>query len=592
MSSEVSARFLCTAAALSVLALAGCQRDTPTELGPQTAATPPPLAPAAPVPAPSRITAAAAAAATTIAADDIRRVVAEIADDRYGGRAPGSAGDKLTRAYLVRELQELGFEPGAADGSWEQPVELVGVTAAAPAKWTFTRAGETVALARGDDFIAASGVQQPRAALENAEVVFVGYGIEAPEYGWDDFKGVDVSGKVLLMLNNDPDWDPALFAGTERLYYGRWMYKYESAARHGAAAAIIIHTTPSAGYPWQTVQASWGGQNFELPAGPEPRIQIESWITESAARRLLGPGGDLDGLVAQAKRRDFKPVPLGITTSIALRNTMTRTSTANVLGVLRGSDPELADELVIYSAHHDHLGIGEPNPNGDPADKIYNGARDNAAGVGVVLAIGKALAAMAERPARTSMLMFPAAEEQGLLGSEYFAAHPSVPAGKIAANVNYDSPNIWGATRDIMFIGLGKSSLDAIATEVAAFQGRSVKGDQFPERGSYYRSDQFNLAKIGVPAFYLNGGIDFLEKPAGWGAEQLEAYIERDYHQPSDELTDEWRFDGMVEDAQFGFLAGHIVANEPSLPVWNSGNEFEATRRAAIAAAQDTSAAR
>jgi Zn-dependent M28 family amino/carboxypeptidase len=370
------------------------------------------------------------------------------------------------------------------------------------------------------------------------------------------------------------------------------MYKYESAARHGAAAAIIIHTTPSAGYPWQTVQASWGGQNFELPARDEPRMQIEAWITESAARRLLGPGGDLDGLVEQAKRRDFKPVPLGITTSLALRNTMTRTSTANVLGLLRGSDPVLADEIVIYSAHHDHLGIGEPNPNGDPADKIYNGARDNAAGVGVVLAIGKALAAMPERPARTSMLMFPAAEEQGLLGSEYFAAHPPVPPGKIAANVNYDSPNIWGATRDIMFIGLGKSSLDAIATEVAAYQERSVKGDQFPERGSYYRSDQSNLAKIGVPAFYLNGGIDFLDKPAGWGAGQLDDYIERDYHQPSDELTDDWRFDGMVQDAQFGLLAGLIVANEPSLPVWNSGNEFEATRRSAIAAAEESSAAR
>jgi Zn-dependent M28 family amino/carboxypeptidase len=587
-----SARLLCAAAAVAALSFAGCRRDTPTELGPETASpVPAAAAPAAPAAAPSRITPAAAAAAETIAADDIRRVVAEIADDRYGGRAPGSAGDKLARSFLVRELQALGFEPGAADGSWEQAVELVGVTATAPAKWTFTRAGAPVELARSDDFIAASGVQQSRASVENAEVVFVGYGIEAPEYGWDDFKGVDVSGKVLLMLNNDPDWDPALFAGTERLYYGRWMYKYENAERHGAAAAIIIHTTPSAGYPWQTVQSSWGGQNFELPARDEPRMQIKSWITESAARRLLGPGGDLDGLVAQAKRRDFKPVPLGITTSIALRNTMTRTSTANVLGVLRGSDPALAEETVIYSAHHDHLGIGEPNPNGDPADRVYNGARDNAAGVAVVLAIGKALAGMPQRPARTSMLMFPAAEEQGLLGSEYFATHPPVPPGKIAANVNYDSPNIWGATRDIMFIGLGKSTLDAIATEVAAYQARTVKGDQFPERGSYYRSDQFNLAKIGVPAFYLNGGVDFLDKPAGWGANQLEEYIERDYHQPSDELTDDWRFDGMVLDAQFGLLAGLIVANEPSLPLWNPGNEFEATRRAAIEAARESSAA-
>ncbi len=244
---------------------------------------------------------------------------------------------------------------------------------------------------------------------------------------------------------------------------------------------------------------------------------------------------------------------------------------------MRGSDPELADELVIFSAHHDHLGVGAPNANGKPDDRIYNGARDNAAGVGMVLAIGKAIAALPERPRRSVLLMFPAAEEQGLLGSQYFAKHPTVPPGKIAADVNYDSPNIWGATRDITFIGLGKSpSLDAVATEVAAYQHRALKADQFPERGSYYRSDQFNLAKIGVPAFYLSGGTDFVDKPPGWGVEQLDAYIERDYHQPSDELTDEWRFDGIVQDAQFGFFAGLIVANESRC---RSGTTATSSRR-------------
>jgi Zn-dependent M28 family amino/carboxypeptidase len=582
-----SARRHCAFAliACALALLVGCHRDAPTELGPATAATEP-APPPAPSAAPSRITPAMVEAASTIEGDDVRAVVAEIADDRYMGRSPGSPGDKMTRAYLAKELAKRGYEPGGEGGSWEQPVELVGVTAAAPAKWTFARGANRVALERDTDFVASSGVQAPRASVDGAEVVFVGYGIQAPEYDWDDFKGVDVSGKVLLMLNNDPDWDPSLFAGTERLFYGRWVYKYESAGRHGAAAAIIIHTTPSAGYPWHTVQASWGGAQFKLPAGDEPHAQIEAWITEDAARRMLGPDVSLDALVEQAKRRDFKPVPLGITTSIALRNTIARTQSANVLGILRGSDPELADELVIFSAHHDHLGVGAPNPSGRPDDRIYNGARDNAAGVGTVLAIGKAIAALPERPRRSVLLMFPAAEEQGLLGSEYFAKHPTAPPGKIAADVNYDAPNIWGATRDITFIGLGKSpSLDAVATEVAAYQHRVLKADQFPERGSYYRSDQFNLAKIGVPAFYLNGGTDFADKPPGWGVEQLDAYIERNYHQPSDELTDEWRFDGIVQDAQFGFYAGLIVANERTLPVWSERNEFAATRRAAFAAA-------
>jgi Zn-dependent M28 family amino/carboxypeptidase len=564
--------------------LAACERDAPTELGAETAAVEaaPPEAPATPT-APSRISAAAVTAAGAITEESIRGVVAEIADDRYGGRAPGTPGDKMTRAYLVRELQAIGFEPGTADGGWEQAVELVGVTTNAPAKWRFTRGGSTVELARNDEFIAASGVQQARSGVTDAELVFVGYGIEAPEYSWDDFKGVDVAGKVLVMLNNDPDWDPALFAGAERLYYGRWMYKYESATRHGAAGAIIIHTTPSAGYPWQVVQTSWGGAQYELPAGDAPGMQLEAWITEDAARKLLGPEGNLDGLIEQAKRRDFKPIPLGLSTSLSLRSTLTRTQSANVLGLLRGADPAFADELVIYSAHHDHLGVGEPNPNGNPQDKVYNGARDNASGVATVLAIGRAFAALPDRPRRSVMLMFASAEEQGLLGSQYFAAHPTVPAGKIAANVNYDSGNIWGTTRDITFIGLGKSSLDGVATEVAAHEQRSLKADQFPDRGSYYRSDNFNFAKIGVPAFYFSGGTDFDGQPPGWGAEQADAYVERHYHQPSDELTDDWRFDGLVQDAKFGFFAGLIVANDPALPAWNAGNEFEAARLAAVA---------
>jgi Zn-dependent M28 family amino/carboxypeptidase len=530
----------------------------------------------------SRISAQAITAAEAIKGDDIRRVVAEISSDAYGGRLPGSEGDTKTRAFLAAELATLGLTPAGPSGSYEQTMELVGVTTDAPATWKFDRQGRSVELARSTDFIASSGLQAPAASIENAEVVFAGYGIVAPEYDWNDFKDVDVRGKVLLVLNSDPDWDPALFEGVTRLYYGRSGYKYESAARQGAAGVIIVHTVPSAGYPWQVVQTTWSGTQYELPAGDEPRTAVEAWVTEDAARRLLGPEHDLDALVEQAKSRDFKPVPLGLTTSLVLTNTLSRTPSANVLGVLRGSDPALADEYVIYTAHHDHLGTGEPNAEGDT---IYNGAMDNASGTGIVLAIGRAFAALPERPRRSIMLLFVAAEEQGLIGSLYYAQHPTVPPGRIAANINYDGGNIWGETRDITYIGFGRSSLDAVALEVAGAQGRTVKGDQFPDRGYFYRSDQFSFAKAGVPAFFFDSGTDFVGRPAGWGQEQMERYEANDYHQPSDELTPDWNFDGMVQDARFGFHAGVIVANADEMPRWNAGNEFETARLTALEAA-------
>jgi Zn-dependent M28 family amino/carboxypeptidase len=441
-------------------------------------------------------------------------------------------------------------------------------------------------LAQGEEFIVASGVQVPRVDVSDRELVFVGYGIVAPEYDWDDYEGMDLSGKVLVMLNNDPDWDPELFAGQERLYYGRWSYKYESAARRGAAGAIIVHTTPSAGYPWQVVQTSWSGEQFKLPADGEAGIDFEAWVTEAAARRLMTLAGeDFDALVERARSRDFAPVPLGVTTSIAFETTMSRTESANVIGVLHGRDPELANEFVVYTAHHDHLGRAESGE-----DRIYNGARDNASGVGMVLSIGAAFAALPDKPRRSIMLAFVGAEEQGLLGSQYFATYPTVAPGRIAANVNFDSGNIWGRTRDITFVGLGKSSLDGVARAVAEHQERELLADQFPDQGLYYRSDQFSFAKIGVPAFYLRGGTDFVGRPAGWGEEQVNGYTDRQYHQPSDEYSDDWNFEGMVEDARFGFLAGLIVANDDDIPAWNAGDEFEAARRAAIAELDQLSA--
>jgi Zn-dependent M28 family amino/carboxypeptidase len=525
---------------------------------------------------------AAKTAAAQITADYLRQRIAEFSDDSFEGRGPATPGDEKARAYLIEQLKEIGFEPGGSDGSWEQPFDVVGVTTKMPARWTFKHGDKTASFKWWDEYIGSSGVQAARGSIKNAEVVFVGYGIQAPEYDWDDFKGQDLKGKVLLMLNNDPDWDPNLFAGETRLYYGRWVYKYESAARQGAAGAIIIHTTPSAGYPFQVVQTSWSGEQVELPDEGEPRLQVRTWLTEDAAKKLVALAGrDLDQLVASAKSKDFAPVPLGITTSIDFTTQIKRSKTANVFGVLRGSDPELADEYVIYTAHHDHLGVGEPDAEGD---RIFNGAMDNAAGVAQLLAMGKAFKALPTPPRRSIMLLFVAAEEQGLLGSQYYAEHPTIPPGKIAANINVDGGNIWGRTKDIVYIGKGKSTLDAYVEAIAQIQGRTVTPDQFPDRGFFYRSDQFNFAKIGVPALYLDTGTDFIGQPEGWGEQQHQEYEAKHYHQPSDEIDDSWNFDGMIEDAQLTFYVGFNIANADKMPSWVPGDEFESARKKALAA--------
>lgn len=517
-----------------------------------------------------------------ITQDLLEADVVFLSDDLLEGRAPGSEGDRLTQLYLSTRMKALGLEPGGADGSWLQPFDLVGVTSSAPETWTFRRSSDSVTLDWWEGYIAASGVQTEQASIQDRELVFVGYGIEAPEYQWDDFKDADLRGKVLLMLNNDPDWDPDLFEGNRRLYYGRWTYKYESAARQGAAGAIIIHTTPSAGYGWQLVQSSWTGEQFGLPAGDEARVPVQAWVTKASARELVEAAGkDLDELIEQAKRRDFQPVPLGLRSSLTLDNRISSVRTANVLGLLRGSDPALKDEVVVYTAHHDHLGMSEPNEEGD---RIYNGARDNASGVAQILAVAEAFVALPERPRRSILFAFVAAEEQGLLGSRYYAANPTFPPGRIAANVNLDSANIFGRTRDVTFIGYGKSSLDSVVEAIAALQGRTVQGDQYPDRGYYYRSDQFNLAKIGVPAFYLKEGTDFRDRPEGWGREQIDTWVATHYHQPSDELDGTWNFGGMIEDARLAFQAGLVVASTDEMPHWNPEDEFEAARQQAIAA--------
>jgi Zn-dependent M28 family amino/carboxypeptidase len=522
-------------------------------------------------------------AAKAIDRSSLEAPIRFLADDLLEGRGPASRGDETAQLYLASTLQLLGYQPILPNGEWQQRFEIVGIKSEVPKTWEFKTGGQTVDLKWWDDFIGAGGAQEPTAALRDAELVFVGYGIQAPEYKWDDFKGVDLKGKVLVMMNNDPDWDPKLFEGNRRLYYGRWTYKYESAARQGAAAAIIIHTTPSAGYPWQVVQTSWGGEQFELPAAGEPRIQFRAWATEDATRKLFQAAGkDLGKLIEQARSRDFKPVPLGITTSLTFTNRLDKTRTTNVLGLLPGSDPKLKDEVVVYTAHHDHLGIGQPDKRGD---KIYNGAVDNASGCAEVLAIAKAYTLLPQRPRRSILIAFVAAEEQGLLGSQYLATHPPVPAGRIAANINYDGGNVLGRTRDLTEIGLGKSSLDAIVQALAARQGRKLVGDPFPDRGFFYRSDQFSFAKVGVPAIHPAAGTDFIGRPAGWGKEQASEYEQHRYHQPSDELDPKWNYDGMIEDAQIGFYTGLVVANSSQMPTWNPGDEFEGARKKALAEA-------
>ncbi|HYO59705.1 M28 family metallopeptidase [Archangium sp.] len=522
-------------------------------------------------------------ASQTIDAGDLRAHVGFLASDLLEGRGPGTRGDALAQQYIATQFELLGLKPVGPDGSYLQSFELVGMTGH-PETLTFTGASGHTTLQYHEDFIASSGIQAPEAVLQDSELVFVGYGIQAPEYEWDDFKGMDLRGKTLLVLNNDPEDDPKLFGGKARLWYGRWDYKYEEAAKVGAAGALILHTTPSAGYAWQVVQTSWSGEQFELPAsGEKPRLQVKGWTTDEATRRVLQfAGKDLDTLRTAARKRDFRPVPLGVKVSTRFSNQVRRRPTANVLGLLPGSDPKLSREVVLYTAHHDHLGKrGDAKPG---EDAIYNGAVDNASGVAAMLEAAEAFTSLPKAPPRSILFAAVAAEEQGLLGSQYLAEHLPVHPGRVAANINVDGLNIHGRTRDVTVIGLGKSSLDTPLTALARAQGRIVKGDQLPDRGFFYRSDQFSFAKLGIPAAYFSSGMDFIGRPPGWGKERREKWEAQHYHQPSDELGPDWDFSGAVEDARLFFLLGAHVARTRELPRWKKGDEFELPRLQALEA--------
>ena len=521
--------------------------------------------------------------------------VKTLASDAFEGRAPGTPGETKTIAYLVEAFKTLGLKPGNPDGSYVQRVPLVGITAA-PAPLTITggaggAAGSAPATLRWrDDVVAWTKRVTEEVKVDASELVFVGYGVQAPEYGWDDYKGVDVAGKTLVMLVNDPPVpDPAslpaspsaldakTFGGRAMTYYGRWTYKYEIGAKHKAAAVLIVHETGPAGYPFAVVQGRTGEQfTFDTPG---KRAAIEGWITLDQAKALFTRAGqDFDRLKAQAATRAFTPVPLGLTASMTIRNTLRRVDSHNVVARLEGSDPAVKDQHVVFTAHWDHFGIGEPIGG----DRIYNGAKDNATGTAALLETARAFTRLPKPPRRSILFLAVTAEEQGLLGSEYYAAQPLYPLATTLADINMDALNVNGRTKDLVIIGLGASELDDYARAAAKEQGRTLKPDAEPEKGFYYRSDHFNFAKVGVPALNTDEGTEFVGKPAGF-SEQVRAKWTADvYHKPSDEVTPAWDLSGLAEDVQLLFAVGYRVAQADTYPAWSPGNEFKAIRDAQL----------
>jgi Zn-dependent M28 family amino/carboxypeptidase len=515
------------------------------------------------------------AASQAINENKIRAHTQFLADDMLAGRGVGSQGEELAIRYIAAQFKAMGLSPGAERGSYFQKVPLIATEADPSMTLSFRFGNTTMTAMYGREFVANCPLQKQNVSIRDTELVFVGYGIQAPEYDWDDFKDADLEGKVLLFLNNDPNTDdPDFFGGKARLYYGRWTYKYEMAAKVGAAGAIIIHTTSSAGYPWPVIKG-WTGEQFALPLA-EPKTKVEAWITEDKIREVLASAGtDLQTLYDAAETREFEPVPLGIGVSIGIQSTVREMAGTNVLGLLPGSDSQLKNEVVIFTAHHDHLGIGDA-VNGD---SIYNGALDNASGVASIMTIADAFTRLPTPPKRSILFIATTAEESGLLGSAYYAAHPTFPPKRIAANFNIDGINIEGPTHDVVILGLKKSNLGSVFAEVAEQQGRVVLPDQMPEQGSFYRCDHFSFAKIGVPCCTLDSGFDAVGKPNGWMKQQIDAYIENQYHQPSDEYNTDWNLEGAVMDLQLAFQVAMRVANQEEMPQWTPGDEFEAVRR-------------
>jgi Zn-dependent M28 family amino/carboxypeptidase len=510
-----------------------------------------------------------------------------LSSDEFEGRAPGTPGEQRTVEYLIDQFTKIGLKPGNTDGTYLQKVPLVGITAA-PAPLVLTKGAERHTLKFKDDVVAWTKHVADGASLDGSELVFVGYGVVAPEYNWDDYKGVDndfFRGKTLVMLINDPPVrDPAnpsalddkMFGGKAMTYYGRWTYKYEIGAAKGAAGVLIIHETGPAGYGFNVVQG-FAGERFDLvtPDKNMGRAAVEGWISLEQGRKLLQMAGqDFDALKKQAATREFTPVPLGVTASMTIRNTLRTIASENVVAKLEGADPALKDEYVVYTAHWDHFGKN--------AEGIFHGARDNASGTAALVEMARAFSKVSPPPKRSILFVSVTAEEQGLLGSQYYSVTPIYPLSKTVAEINMDELNVNGRTKDLTLIGYGASDLDDYARDAAAEQHRTVHSDAEPEKGYYYRSDHFNFAKQGVPALDPDSGVDFVGKPPEYGQKVRDEWTEHRYHTPKDVVTPEWDLSGAKEDVKVLFAVGYRVAQAGKFPEWKPGNEFRATREAML----------
>lgn len=552
-----------TAAAL----LAACSQEPPPAQPEPTAA-----APAAPVQDHAFVPA--------IAAEDAAAHVRMLASDEFEGRAPGSRGEELTVEYLRGQFERLGLEPGNR-GQWFQTVPMVETTAAPDTTLGLDLGERSLTLKMGEGMVIGTRTGEQEVAVQDSPLVFVGYGVNAPEQGWNDYAGLDVKGKTVVILVNDPGFhgnDESLFEGRRMTYYGRWTYKYEEAARQGAAAALIVHDTPGAGYGWEVVRNSWSGAQFDLPASadPEPRLPLQGWLSAEAARELFAAEGqDLDALYNAAGRRGFKPVALKAKLNATVHSTIREASSRNVLGLLRGS--QRPDEVVVYMAHWDHLGKHEGEPG---ADVIYNGAVDNGTGLAGLLEIAEAFARNGTPPARSVLFLAVTLEESGLLGSKYYVSDPAFPLAKTVAAINMDAMSVYGPMSDFTVVGKGNSELEDILAPIAAAADRTLVEEGAPEKGFYFRSDHFNFAKAGVPALYAKGGNVHREQGREYIDRLVAEYGAQRYHQPADEFDPGWDLRGLVEDLQALYGVGRGLADSERWPNWYPGNPFRAAREA------------
>lgn len=562
---------LAAAAFTFASALGACQRGAPAA---DTAAPAPAAAPAAGSPH---------AFKPGIDAGDFAELVKTLSSDAFEGRGPGTPGEDKTVEYIKAQMQRIGLQPGN-HGEWFQTVPMIETTAAPGTTLTLEVAGKPRTLEAGADMVIGTRTGKEEVKIDGSPLVFVGYGVDAPERNWNDYAGIDVKGKTVVMLVNDPGFhagDASLFEGKRMTYYGRWTYKFEEAARKGAAAALIIHDTAGASYGWDVVKNSWSGVQYDLPASadPAPRLPAQGWLTAEAAKSLFADAGlDLDALRAAANKPGFKPVPMQATLSLDLKSTIAEKSSRNVVGLLPGATrPE---EAVVYMAHWDHLGKHDD----EPGDKIYNGAVDNATGVAGILEIADAFAHQSPKPERSVLFVAVTLEESGLLGSQYYAAHPAIPLDRTVAVVNIDAMGVNGATRDVTVVGMGSSQLEDILKPIVAAQGRTMHSEAHPEAGGYFRSDHFSFAKAGVPALYMDGGDDLVSGGTAAGEAAAKDYGDNRYHSPADEYdAATWKLEGTMQDLEAEYAVGRELAGSTQWPNWYEGNAFKALRDKAMA---------